>query len=240
MKDKNSQNYKIRTKSYDLVVDFKDYKMNKDMVDCIVYDQNDNETAIINAKLLMDKDPIDLALYDLVSVNIVTADGRKIKNECEIIDPSSGLIKIRLSKQCLLTVGFSWFKISLSNSTNNVVSPKFYYRVDKAIINEHEVKASDEYNIFMVLIQRTEKALDDSRIFHDKLVELNEILNDNEIIRNKQESNRQETEDIRNKNEVIRKANEIIRQQQESSREESIAYMQVRVDTNSRNGNISK
>nr|WP_312984350.1 hypothetical protein [Clostridioides sp.] len=222
--------YEIKTKSYDLQIDFKDYKLNKDIVDGIVFDENDNQTAIIKAKLIMSGEDIDLTPYDWVAIEIATADGRKIMDKCLVVDPLEGLIEIRLNKQSLLTLGFSRFKISLVNSSSTLVSPKFYYRVDEAIISEHDVKASDEYNIFMVLIARTEKLLDDVRVFHDKLIELDEMLKENERIRNKQEAAREVAEGIRNDNEDIRKANENIRQDQEAAREVSIANMQIQVD----------
>jgi hypothetical protein len=222
--------YEIKTKSYDLLIDFKDYKMNKDIVDGIIFDENDNQTAIIKAKLVMDSEPIDLNPYDWVAIEIATADGRKIMDKCLVVDPLEGLIEIRLNKQSLLTLGFSRFKISLVNSSSTLASPKFYYRVDEAIISEHDVKASDEYNIFMVLISRTEKLLDDVRVFHDKLIELDEMIKENERIRNEQEAAREVSEGIRNDNEDIRKDNEIIRQQQEAAREVSIANMQIQVD----------
>lgn len=223
-------NYEVKTKSYDLQIDFKDYKLNKDIVDGIVFDENDNQTAIIKAKLIMSGEDIDLTPYDWVAIEIATADGRKIMDKCLVVDPLEGLIEIRLNKQSLLTLGFSRFKISLVNSSSTLVSPKFYYRVDEAIISEHDVKASDEYNIFMVLIARTEKLLDDVRVFHDKLIELDEMLKENERIRNEQEAAREVAEGIRNDNEGIRKANEIVRQEQEAAREVSIANMQIQVD----------
>lgn len=228
--DKNLE-YEVKIKKYDLLIDFKDYKMNKDIVDGIIFDENDNQTAIIKSKLVIDGEAIDLNPYDLISVEIATADGRKIMDKCTVIDPIEGLIEIRLTKQALLTLGFSRFKISLINSSSTLVSPKFYYRVDEAIISEHDVKASDEYYIFMVLIARTEKLLDDVRVFHDKLVELNEFLDENERVRNEQEDARELAEGIRDNNEEIRKANEIVRQNQEAAREVSIANMQVQVDT---------
>ncbi|MBS5787081.1 MAG: hypothetical protein KIC98_04160 [Clostridioides difficile] len=222
--------HEIKTKSYDLLIDFKDYKMNKDIVDGIVFDEYDNQTAIIKAKLIMGGEDIDLTPYDWVAIEIATADGRKIMDKCLVVDPLEGLIEIRLNKQSLLTSGFSRFKISLVKSSSTLVSPKFYYRVDEAIISEHDVKASDEYNIFMVLIARTEKLLDDVRVFHDKLIELDEMLKENERIRNEQEVAREVAEGIRNDKEDIRKANENIRQEQEAAREVSIANMQIQVD----------
>ncbi len=211
--------YEIKTKSYDILVDFKDYKMNKDIVDGIIFDENDNQTAIIKAKLVMDGEAIDLIPYISITIDIVTADGRKIKNECEVLNQEEGLIKIKLSKQSLLTLGYSKFKISLSDAKSTLVSPLYYYRVDEAIINEYDIKASDEYNFLTLLISKSEKVLDDTRIINDKIIDLEDMLKESELIRNDQENSREIAEKNRESNEHIRReAFEIIRVNSEEYR----------------------
>ncbi|MDB3655404.1 hypothetical protein C4251_08070, partial [Clostridioides difficile] len=62
------RNYEI--KNYPLVLDFSNYRINKNLLDSFIYDENDTNTAVITVELKNKDKSIDLSVYDYVTLNI--------------------------------------------------------------------------------------------------------------------------------------------------------------------------
>ncbi|HBF4994872.1 TPA: hypothetical protein KOP46_002804, partial [Clostridioides difficile] len=61
------RNYEI--KNYPLVLDFSNYRINKNLLDSFIYDENDTNTAVITVELKNKDKSIDLSVYDYVTLN---------------------------------------------------------------------------------------------------------------------------------------------------------------------------
>lgn len=186
----------MNTKTYLLDIDFADYSNRKDVVQKLIYDESDINTAFIQAKLLINNETIDLT-NSRVSLSILKNDGHKILNECTVLNAEEGLIQISFSRQALSVVGINYFQLYIIEGLNQIVSPRYYYRVEQTMINYDDIVSSDEYGALSVLISQVEDLLNQTNVIIDRVDNLETIVKANESIRQSQETARQKQENAR-------------------------------------------
>ncbi|HFL2571561.1 TPA: BppU family phage baseplate upper protein [Clostridioides difficile] len=222
------KNYEI--KNHTIEVDFSNYRINKRLLDYFIYNENDVKTAYIEAILKNKDEIIDLSEYDRVLVSITKSDGQKVNGECEVVDATSGVVEIELSRQALASVGINTFQLSLVKGNTLINTTNLYYRVEEGMINDDDITSTDEYGVLLVLISQAEEIIKNNKELTKRVEQLEITVLGNEEIRDKAEQIRIYNEDIRNIQEEEREFNELTRQNQEANREESIQNMQIQVD----------
>lgn len=222
------KNYEI--KNHTIEVDFSNYRINKRLLDYFIYNENDVKTAYIEAILKNKDEIIDLSEYDRVLVSITKSDGQKVNGECEVVDATSGVVEIELSRQALASVGINTFQLSLVKGNTLINTTNLYYRVEEGMINDDDLTSTDEYGVLLVLISQAEEIIKNNKELTKRVEQLEITILGNEEVRDKAEQIRIYNEDIRNIQEEEREFNELTRQNQESNREESIQNMQIQVD----------
>ncbi len=215
------RNYEI--KNYPLVLDFSNYRINKNLLDSFIYDENDTNTAVITVELKNKDKSIDLSVYDYVTLNIKKNDGTTIAQQCKIIDKSNGIVEIIFSKQALLCSGLNSFQIALINEESQMFSPKVFYRVEEGVLNDSDIVSSDEYSVLMILISQYKESLKELKDLKIKIENLEITILKNEELRDSAEQERIASE-------IIRKDQEITRQNQEIERQKSIQEMESEID----------
>ncbi|HFL2415210.1 TPA: BppU family phage baseplate upper protein [Clostridioides difficile] len=215
------RNYEI--KNYPLVLDFSNYRINKNLLDSFIYDENDTNTAVITVELKNKDKSIDLSVYDYVTLNIKKNDGITIAQQCKIIDKSNGIVEIIFSKQALLCSGLNSFQIALINEESQMFSPKVFYRVEEGVLNDSDIVSSDEYSVLMILISQYKESLKELKDLKIKIENLEITILKNEELRDSAEQERIASE-------IIRKDQEITRQNQEIERQKSIQEMELEID----------
>lgn len=197
-------------KNYDLKIDFSDYSSNRNnLVKNIFYNEQDVNTAFINATLLNKGQLLDLEGYNNILAAIRKNDDTKVLINCNIKNPQKGEIDIPFNIQSLKSIGVNNFQIILSKGNTQMVSPKFYYNVDEALIGNDDIESSSEYPTLVLLISQTEELIKNNNLLSEKVNALNDTLTENENIRQDQESQRES---------------------QEQERQTSIANMKTQVD----------
>ncbi|HFG9777875.1 TPA: BppU family phage baseplate upper protein [Clostridioides difficile] len=222
------KNYEI--KNHTIEVDFSNYRINKRLLDYFIYNENDVKTAYIEAILKNKDEIIDLSEYDRVLVSITKSDGQKVNGECEVVDATSGVVEIELSRQALASVGINTFQLSLVKGNTLINTTNLYYRVEEGMINDDDLTSTDEYGVLLVLISQAEEIIKNNKELTKRVEQLEITILGNEEVRDKAEQIRIYNEDIRNIQEEEREFNELTRQNQEANREESIQNMQIQVD----------
>ncbi|HFL2520406.1 TPA: BppU family phage baseplate upper protein [Clostridioides difficile] len=222
------KNYEI--KNHTIEVDFSNYRINKRLLDYFIYNENDVKTAYIEAILKNKDEIIDLSEYDRVLVSITKSDGQKVNGECEVVDATSGVVEIELSRQALASVGINTFQLSLVKGNTLINTTNLYYRVEEGMINDDDLTSTDEYGVLLVLISQAEEIIKNNKELTKRVEQLEITILENEEVRDKAEQIRIYNEDIRNIQEEEREFNELTRQNQEANREESIQNMQIQVD----------
>lgn len=204
-------------KTYTMNIDFSDYSSNRDaLLKNIYFNEQDTETAFIEANLINNKDILDLTTVDKVVANIRKNDDTKVVSDCTILDAKNGKIKIPFSPQALKMMGVNQFQIMVTKGLQQLNSPKFYYNVDEALISNDDIQSSNEFSLLTDLIAKTEKLNEDSTKLKEDVIKL-----DTEITTN---------EATRQSNEVVRVGNEDTRKTQETTRQESVTKMRKDVD----------
>lgn len=222
------KNYEI--KNHTIEVDFSNYRINKRLLDYFIYNENDVKTAYIEAILKNKDEIIDLSEYDRVLVSITKSDGQKVNGECEVVDATSGVVEIELSRQALASVGINTFQLSLVKEGTLLNTTNLYYRVEEGMINDDDITSTDEYGVLLVIISQAEEIIKNNKELTKRVEQLEITILGNEEVRDKAEQIRIYNEDIRNIQEEEREFNELTRQNQEANREESIQNMQIQVD----------
>ncbi|KPI54827.1 hypothetical protein KW95_01810, partial [Clostridioides difficile] len=203
-------------KEYFLEIDFSCYE-NKNVVKKLIYNENDINTAFINIQLKNNDKVINLTGYEAIA-NIWKNIGNKVQNPCKILNAELGEIEVPLTRQSLKGAGVNPFTISIMNEEHSLESPRFYYRVEEAIVSDDDVKNADEFGVLVLLISQVKEVLKDNDILVTRVEKLEDLIEEQEEIRNTQESTREVNESTRQSNEEERRTNEETRQSNEEER----------------------
>ncbi|WP_102834040.1 BppU family phage baseplate upper protein [Clostridioides difficile] len=206
-------------KEYFLEIDFSCYET-KNVVKKLIYNENDINTAFINIQLKNDGKIINLTDYEVIA-NIWKNIGNKVQNPCKILNAELGEIEVPLTRQSLKGAGVNPFTISIVNGERSLESPRFYYRVEEAIVSDDDIENADEFGVLVLLISQVKEVLKDNDILVTRVENLESLIEEQEEIRNTHEITREENESTRQTNEEERKTNELTRQTNEEGRKVS-------------------
>ncbi|MCU5977974.1 BppU family phage baseplate upper protein [Clostridioides difficile] len=206
-------------KEYFLEIDFSCYET-KNVVKKLIYNENDINTAFINIQLKNDGKIINLTDYEVIA-NIWKNIGNKVQNPCKILNAELGEIEVPLTRQSLKGAGVNPFTISIVNGERSLESPRFYYRVEEAIVSDDDIENADEFGVLVLLISQVKEVLKDNDILVTRVENLESLIEEQEEIRNTHEITREENESTRQTNEEERKTNESTRQTNEEGRKVS-------------------
>ncbi|HBH3722292.1 TPA: hypothetical protein KSK64_001767 [Clostridioides difficile] len=211
-------------KEYFLEIDFSCYET-KNVVKKLIYNENDINTAFINIQLKNDGKIINLTDYEVIA-NIWKNIGNKVQNPCKILNGELGEIEVPLTRQSLKGAGVNPFTISIVNGERSLESPRFYYRVEEAIVSDDDIENADEFGVLVLLISQVKEVLKDNDILVTRVENLENLIEEQEEIRSTQETTRETNELTRETNELTRetnekerKINELTRQTNETTRE---------------------
>ncbi|PBG91278.1 hypothetical protein BGV09_06615 [Clostridioides difficile] len=204
-------------KEYFLEIDFSCYET-KNVVKKLIYNENDINTAFINIQLKNDGKIINLTDYEVIA-NIWKNIGNKVQNPCKILNGELGEIEVPLTRQSLKGAGVNPFTISIVNGERSLESPRFYYRVEEAIVSDDDIENADEFGVLVLLISQVKEVLKDNDILVTRVENLENLIEEQEEIRSTQETTRETNELTRETNEKERKINELTRQTNETTRE---------------------
>ncbi|MFN1842464.1 BppU family phage baseplate upper protein [Clostridioides difficile] len=184
----------------------------------MIYSENDINTAFINAQLKNNGRIINLSNYDVIA-SIWKSTGNKVNTPCDIVNAENGEIEVPLTREALKNAGVNPFTISIVNGERSLESPRFYYRVEEAIVSDDDIENADEFGVLVLLISQVKEVLKDNDILVTRVENLENLIEEQEEIRSAQETTREENESIRQTNEEERKTNELARQTNETTRE---------------------
>ncbi len=193
--------------SQHITIDFDllDFKNNAEDIRC---KDNDIKSTSISVKCLFKGELIDLTDMDIFirlqsKMNV-------IEDTIVDIDLSNSTINYTLPSNSLLH-GINHFEIVLMKDEEWIkISPKVYYKVYSSVPDDG-VTGSDQYPILVELIK-------DVRFLINKVEVLDETVTNSEIIRNNNESNREQNESVRISSEITRNNEESIRVSNEDNR----------------------
>ena len=177
-------------KKYSINIDFLDYEKKRDVTKCIVYSKGDVNTAFIYATLTSGNEIINLDGC-IVTVNIENNEGEGLVNKCEILDANKGTISIPFSSNALSKTGFNKFEVVISSKDRQMVSPMFFYRVAKDILEDGVISGSNEYGILSMLLSQAQDILGETESLRDELRSLENEMKTNEVTRKENEENRE-------------------------------------------------
>ncbi|MFN1845587.1 BppU family phage baseplate upper protein [Clostridioides difficile] len=212
------RNRDYEVKQYFLEIDFSEYENRKNVVKKMIYSENDINTAFINAQLKNNGRIINLSNYDVIA-SIWKSTGNKVNTPCDIVNAENGEIEVPLTREALKNAGVNPFTISIVNGERSLESPRFYYRVEEAIVSDDDIENADEFGVLVLLISQVKEVLKDNDILVTRVENLENLIEEQEEIRSAQETTREENESIRQTNEEERKTNELARQTNETTRE---------------------
>lgn len=200
--------------THQVIIDFGDL-FTKEVTN-LFYKEGEWGTATVQAKLVKKRDEIDLTDCQVVIV-IINEAGEPVVDYADIIDPTRGIIEMKLP-QIALTTGISFFELTIvDNKYRTKKSPKVAYRVLDSL-TEDVIMQSERYPFLVDLIKQVDDLNLATNLLSDKTFELNAD------VRRLDQEVRQLNEDmlsaekIRNDNEEVRKSNEIERQTNETER----------------------
>ncbi|HCU2611103.1 TPA: hypothetical protein OUK91_000675, partial [Clostridioides difficile] len=214
------RNRDYEVKQYFLEIDFSEYENRKNVVKKMIYSENDINTAFINVQLKNNGKIINLSNYDVIA-NIWKNTGNKVNTPCDIVNAESGEIEVPLTREALKNAGVNPFTIMIINSEGSLESPRFYYRVEEGFVNDDDIENSDEFGVLVLLISQVKEVLKDNNILVTRVENLENLIEEQEEIRNTHEITREENESTRQTNEEERKTNELTRQTNEEERKAS-------------------
>ena len=146
----------VNKNTYSFLVDnFLDNPLKRD----IIYSDRYTNAAFLQARLTVDRKPIELESYNSVFVVILKGDGHKIFNNCKILNSTEGLIEIPFTTQSLMCEGLNYFEVVLYRGTSEMVSPRHSYRVVSSLLEDNLIESTNEYGILVNLISRCEDSL---------------------------------------------------------------------------------
>ncbi|HBH2683501.1 TPA: hypothetical protein KRQ13_001218 [Clostridioides difficile] len=212
------RNRDYEVKQYFLEIDFSEYENRKNVVKKMIYSENDINTAFINAQLKNNGRIINLSNYDVIA-SIWKSTGNKVNTPCDIVNAENGEIEVPLTRKALKNAGVNPFTISIVNGERSLESPRFYYRVEEAIVSDDDIENADEFGVLVLLISQVKEVLKDNDILVTRVENLENLIEEQEEIRSTQETTRETNELIRETNEEERKTNELTRQTNETTRE---------------------
>ncbi|HBF0595664.1 TPA: hypothetical protein KNN84_003712 [Clostridioides difficile] len=214
------RNRDYEVKQYFLEIDFSEYENRKNVVKKMIYSENDINTAFINAQLKNNGRIINLSNYDVIA-SIWKSTGNKVNTPCDIVNAENGEIEVPLTREALKNAGVNPFTISIVNGERSLESPRFYYRVEEAIVSDDDIENADEFGVLVLLISQVKEVLKDNDILVTRVENLESLIEEQEEIRNTHEITREENESTRQTNEEERKTNESTRQTNEEGRKVS-------------------
>ncbi|EMJ5758584.1 hypothetical protein QCG29_000104 [Clostridioides difficile] len=214
------RNRDYEVKQYFLEIDFSEYENRKNVVKKMIYSENDINTAFINAQLKNNGRIINLSNYDVIA-SIWKSTGNKVNTPCDIVNAENGEIEVPLTREALKNAGVNPFTISIVNGERSLESPRFYYRVEEAIVSDDDIENADEFGVLVLLISQVKEVLKDNDILVTRVENLESLIEEQEEIRNTHEITREENESTRQTNEEERKTNELTRQTNEEGRKVS-------------------
>ena len=173
-------------KEYFLEIDFSCYET-KNVVKKLIYNENDINTAFINIQLKNDGKIINLTDYEVIA-NIWKNIGNKVQNPCKILNGELGEIEVPLTRQSLKGAGVNPFTISIVNGERSLESPRFYYRVEEAIVSDDDIENADEFGVLVLLISQVKEVLKDNDILVTRVENLENLIEEQEEIRSTQET----------------------------------------------------
>lgn len=89
--------------------------------------------------------------YDAAAVVCVAkADGKRVLNDCEIVDQSTVLVTF--STQAVACAGEQRAQLYICNSEGDIKSQGFYINVPKAVYSDDAVESADEYGVLRRLV----------------------------------------------------------------------------------------
>lgn len=141
---------------------------------------------------------------EVARIRLQKPDKTYIYNDCDIIE--DGRVLITLTEQILAVEGNAVCDIQLTDEETEIIysTKNFIINVDKTAVDNSIIESSNEFNALNNLISTNKK--------------LNEKLEENENIRQENESNRIDNENIRQENETNRVTSENKRIEEENIR----------------------
>ncbi|UWD42716.1 hypothetical protein NYF05_07020 [Clostridioides difficile] len=206
-------------KEYFLEIDFSCYET-KNVVKKLIYNENDINTAFINIQLKNDGKIINLTDYEVIA-NIWKNIGNKVQNPCKILNAELGEIEVPLTRQSLKGAGVNPFTISIMSGERSLESPRFYYRVEEAVVSDDDIENADEFGVLVLLISQVKEVLKDNDLLVARVENLENLIEEQEEIRKTNEEDRKASEIIREASEVSRGNAEVVREEQEEDRKAS-------------------
>ena len=147
----------IRT--YDLDVDFGEYS-NAPIPTNIIFINGDRNTSIIKAKILMNKNMIEL---NGITVSINLKEG-KTGNDiysiiCTDVDTINNIVTVDLEPYSVDLVGINTFEFVLTKGDKILISQRYTYEV-KESIGEGYIGESEQETALQTLINKTQYLID--------------------------------------------------------------------------------
>lgn len=147
----------IRT--YDLDVDFGEYS-NTPISTNIIFINGDRNTSIIKAKILMNKNMIEL---NGITVSINLKEG-KTGNDiysiiCTDVDTINNIVTVDLEPYSVDLVGINTFEFVLTKGDKVLISQRYTYEV-KESIGEGYIGESEQETALQTLINKTQYLID--------------------------------------------------------------------------------
>lgn len=147
----------IRT--YDLDVDFGEYS-NTPIPTNIIFINGDRNTSIIKAKILMNKNMIEL---NGITVSINLKEG-KTGNDiysiiCTDVDTINNIVTVDLEPYSVDLVGINTFEFVLTKGDKVLISQRYTYEV-KESIGEGYIGESEQETALQTLINKTQYLID--------------------------------------------------------------------------------
>ena len=147
----------IRT--YDLDVDFGEYS-NAPIPTNIIFINGDRNTSIIKAKILMNKNMIEL---NGITVSINLKEG-KTGNDiysiiCTDVDTINNIVTVDLEPYSVDLVGINTFEFVLTKGDKVLISQRYTYEV-KESIGEGYIGESEQETALQTLINKTQYLID--------------------------------------------------------------------------------
>lgn len=156
-------------KTYEITVDTMKENQNVD----IRFSQGDLNTAKLIITILHDGSVLNLVGY-AVRLALVKTDGKRVYQDCTIIDGENGVVEVVLSSQTLAIAGVVEGELSISLGENKqIISTKFQFTVEKSIMNNNIVKSMNEIPVLEKAISIANSLTD---VDFENLIEVGEGL----------------------------------------------------------------
>lgn len=139
----------------------------------ILFNQGDLNTAKLIIRVLHNGETLNLSGY-AVRIALMKVDGKRVYQDCEIVDAQNGLVEVILTTQSLAAAGKVEGELSLSFGGNKkMISTKFSFQVEKSIMNSSAVESMNDLSVIERALHLVESL---GQVNLDNLVDVSETI----------------------------------------------------------------